>query len=95
VKPHQLGGAYNERCIALWEPRGVRLVTHIDAEHYEYRYFFAHLETSRRERLRATATSKRTVRHSEHIKNITLLQHIFADAENFPALRENRAITPV
>jgi hypothetical protein len=44
VKPHQFGGAYNERCIALWEPRGVRLVAHIDAEHHEYRYFFAHLE---------------------------------------------------
>ena len=53
VKPHHLGGAQYEWRIALFEARGMRSAVNIDAEHHNNRHFFAHMETSRHERLRA------------------------------------------
>src|SRR5437764_15232055 len=53
MKPHQLGGARHQRCIAVGEARRMRLAIETDAKRHGNRYFFAHLETSRRERLRA------------------------------------------
>jgi hypothetical protein len=47
VKPHQFGGALDERGIALFKPRAMRPAVNIDAEHHGNRHFFAHLETLR------------------------------------------------
>ena len=42
VKPHQLGGALNERCVAFFEARGMRSAVNIDAEHHDNRHFISH-----------------------------------------------------
>jgi hypothetical protein len=42
VKPHHLGGALNERRVALFKPRAVRSAVNIDAEHHDNRHFISH-----------------------------------------------------